>query len=163
TGFYLQQDEHWLRFSPPEESFLCLPSPHLCTPGEGRQLREKMEKSGVRVILDGHGGDHIFWNLLDASPDLADLLITGNLLGLHRRLRVWSREFRSPYLQILWKQAVLPLLPRAIRARYEPEIEMAKWFDPQFIKRTNLSERMIFPPDPFGFRSPGGKMQGGFL
>jgi asparagine synthase (glutamine-hydrolysing) len=162
-GFHLQQDEYWLRFSPPEESFLFLPSPHLCTPGEGQKLREMIGKSGVRVILDGHGGDHVFWNLLDASPELTDLLIRGNLLGLHSRLRVWSREFKSHYLQILWKQAVLPLLPRAIRARYEPKVEMAKWFDLQFIKRTNLSERMILPPDPFGFHSLGGKMQAGFL
>ena len=162
-GFHLSDDDYWMRFPQPDESFLCTPSPLLCVPGRCERLREEMIRSDARVLLNGLGGDHVFWNTPNPSPELADLLVQCRLLRLHQQLRVWSQVFRKPYLQLLLKRAILPFLPDGIRSRYQLEIEIPEWLDREFSNKMHLRKRLLPPRDPYGFTQPGKKIQSSFL
>ena len=151
-GFHVSEDEYWMRFPPPETSFLLSPSPLHCAPGRLNSLYEEMGKTGARVMLSGLGGDQVFWNMLEASPELSDLMAKGEFLHLHRRLRTWSKEFKKPYLKLLWLEALLPLLPTPIRARYQTKPSLSEWFTEKFIQKERVRERLLFQPDVYGFR-----------
>ena len=48
----------------------------------------------------------------------------------------------------------MPLLPRGVQAVCKPTIKMPPWFDQEFVRRSNLRERMLGAPEGFGFRLP---------
>jgi asparagine synthase (glutamine-hydrolysing) len=165
TGFHLNDDEYCMRI-PPSEEFLWSPSAGAFAYYHREALRNAMDHAGARVMIDGFGGDHVFWNLLNASPELADLLAQGKLLQLHRRLTIWSQALRKPYLQLLWKQAAVPLLPRAIRSRSLDNINSIKappWIGQAFAKRTHVNTGLRAPSDPYAFASHSQRIQSAFL
>jgi asparagine synthase (glutamine-hydrolysing) len=158
-GYHLDEDECWMCFPPTEDDFLGMPSPWHCAKGRFDRLREEMSKGGGRVLLDGQGGDHLFWNAPNPSPELTNLLAQGKIWQLYRRLDMWSKANKSPYLQLFWRSALLPLLPTKVRVRYEPKIEIPQWLDAEFVRRTNMRERLLPPGDPFGLHMPGERIQ----
>jgi asparagine synthase (glutamine-hydrolysing) len=161
TGLHLSDDRYWLDIPSPAESFPCLPSPLLCVPGRLDRLRDEMVQAGARVMLNGLGGDHIFWNMPVPSPQLSELLINLNLMELHRGVRVWSRAFKRPYPQTLWKMALLPFMPNVIRGRFQPKLLIPMWLDNSFTRKMRLRERTLPPSDPYGFTDFGRKIQAG--
>ncbi|HEU4770159.1 MAG TPA: asparagine synthase-related protein [Pyrinomonadaceae bacterium] len=161
AGFHLSDDRYWLAIPSPADSFPAAPTPLLCVPGRLDRLRDEMVQQGARVLLNGLGGDHVFWNMPIPSPQLANLLVNLNLIDLHRGVRVWSRVFKRPYLHTLWKMAVLPFLPDAVKAQFQPKLLLPEWVDHTFARKTRLRERTLPPPDAFGFDDPGKRIQAG--
>jgi asparagine synthase (glutamine-hydrolysing) len=123
------------------------------------RLCGELKKRNARVLLSGQCGDHLLWSGVEASPELADLLVGGRVLELGRRLRAWGRVHKRPYLQLLWKGAVFPILPRWVQVRYYAIESMPQWLDQKFVARMSLRERMVSPSDSFGFGLPSRKAQ----
>jgi len=54
---------------------------------------------------------------------------------------------------------LLPFLPRSVRARFQKQIQLSAWLERDFVKRLNIDERLVLPPDPFNFKSPSRRIQ----
>jgi asparagine synthase (glutamine-hydrolysing) len=163
AGFHLSDDSHWLAIPSPKESFLRVPTPLLCVPGRLDRLRDEMVQHGARVVLNGLGGDQVFWNMPLPSPQLAKLLMRFDLTGLHRATQVWSRAIRQPYLHTLWKMAFLPFMPDAVKTLFQPKLLVPEWLDQTLARKMRLRERTLLPRDPYGFDDPGKRIQSGAL
>jgi asparagine synthase (glutamine-hydrolysing) len=162
TGFHFVDDLNWLAIPSPKESFLRVPTPLLCVPARQDRLRDEMVHHRARVVLNGLGGDQVFWNIPMPSPELSKLLVDVNLTVLHRRTQLWSRTFRQPYLHTLWKMALLPFMPDAVRARFQPKLLIPEWLDQKFARKMRLRERTL-AHDPCGFDDPGKRIQSGLF
>ena len=161
AGFHLSDDSHWLAIPSPKESFLPVPTPLLCVPNRLDRLRYEMVQGGARVLLNGLGGDQVFWNMPLPSPQLATHLMNFNLPALHRATQVWSRAFKQPYLHTLWKMAFLPFMPDALKALFQPDLLIPEWLDRSFARKMRLRERTLPPRDPYGFDDPARRIQAG--
>ena len=161
TGFHLVDDPNWLAIPSPKETFLRMPTPLLCVPNRQDRLRDEMVHQGARVLLNGLGGDHIFWNMPIPSPHLTKLLMNLDLTALHRATRVWSRAFKQPYLHTLWTMAFLPFMPDAVKAKFQSKLLVPEWLDRTFVRKMRVRERTLPPRDPHGFEDPGRRIQSG--
>jgi asparagine synthase (glutamine-hydrolysing) len=142
------------------------PNPILCSEEYHRGIGELLAQWDARVLLSGQGGDEVMGSGYDPAPELADLLIQGQLLTLHGRLQIWSQCLKTHYLGLLWDKALIPNLPSKVQlaCRRGPSATVPEWFDQQFVSRLGLRERMLGPKDEFGFRLPSGRDQAiGFL
>jgi len=161
TGFHLSDDPNWLAIPSPKESFLRTPTPLLCVPARQDRLRDEMVQHGARVLLNGLGGDQLFWNAPMPSPLLSKLLLNLDLMALHRGTKLWSQTINQPYLHTLWKNALLPFMPDAVRARFQPDLLVPEWLDRTLVRQMRLRERTLLPRDPYGFDDPGKRLQSG--
>lgn len=158
-GIHLGLGEHWIKLASPDEGFIPLPLSGICVSHLNRSLCQRMEDDGARVLLSGLGGDQVTWSNLEPGPELGDLLFNLRPVELHRRLQVWSEATHLPYIQLLSQEVILPFLPVRLRARFQNQIQLSEWLDPDFVKRTNLEERLVLPKDPFGFKLPSKRLQ----
>ena len=129
-------------------------------------MREAMRENNARVLMSGQGGDELLGSNYSAYPEVADHLRSLKLALLNRRLRDWSSALNKPYIQLLLKSALLPLLPRGVQTLFKRGTRrvLPPWFAPEFIKRANLSERNLGVKDVFGFRLPSERDQSaGFI
>ena len=126
-----------------------------------KRVNELMAASGARVRLCGNGGDQIFNSLPSPAGGLADSLVCGKFVQLHRDLCTWSRDRNKPYLKLFWQDAVEPLLSTKLQLRLRSDLNkrFSDLYDQGFVKRTNIKERMLNPRDPFGFRLPSSRKQ----
>src|SRR5882724_6770925 len=125
---------------------------------------EAMRVDGARVLLTGHGGDEMLCSNPSPAPELGDLLVQRRLIHLHRSLKIWSTTSKKPYLALLWRDGVVPLLPTKLQVLVKPSHKLPSWIDDQFIERMNLHARNVGTPDVFGFDLPSGRDQAaGFL
>jgi asparagine synthase (glutamine-hydrolysing) len=161
AGFHLKDDSCWLAIPSPGETFSRVPTPLLCVPNRLDQVRNEMLRSGARVLLNGLGGDQVFWNIPIPSPQLTNLLVDLDFRALHRSTRVWSRVFNKPYLHTLWKMAFLPFMPSVVNAQFQPKLLLPEWLDKTFVRKMRLRERTLPPHDPYGFEDPGRRIQSG--
>lgn len=158
-GVYMGGEGNWIRLVSPEEGFIPVPITSICISDINQTLSQRMKAEGVRVLLSGLGGDQVTWSNLEPAPELGDLLFNLKPVQLHQRLQVWSEATHLPYLQVLWQDVILPFLPVALRARFQNQIELTEWLDRDFVKRTNIEERLVLPKDPFGFKLPSKRIQ----
>lgn len=161
AGFYLRDDSCWLALPSPGETFARVPSPLLCVPNRLDRVRDEMVQCGARVLLNGLGGDQVFWNIPVPSPQLTNLLMNLDFRALHEGVRVWSKTFDKPYLHTLWRMAFLPFLPAVVNAQFQPKLLIPEWLDQRFIRKMRLRERTLPPRDPYGFADPGRRIQSG--
>jgi len=126
-----------------------------------QKVNALMAENDARVRLCGSGGDQIFNSLPSPSGALADSLVRGKFVQLRKDLCTWSRDRNKPYLKLLWEDAIEPLLSTKLQVRLKGDLykRISDLFDPEFVKRTNLKERMLSPADPFGFRLPSSRKQ----
>jgi asparagine synthase (glutamine-hydrolysing) len=120
-----------------------------------------MLQDGARVRLSGNGGDEILKSVPDPSPELADLFAERRLWQLHNQICAWGKDRKQPYLKLLWHAGLLPAFPRRLQIAFGrgPMSRLPDWFEPGFVRRTNLRELMLGPTDPFGFMLPSARMQ----
>jgi asparagine synthase (glutamine-hydrolysing) len=126
-----------------------------------KQINKLMAEKGARVRLCGNGGDQILNSVPSPGGLLADLLVSGKIWQLHNDLGAWSRDRKKPYLKLLWEEAVTPLLPGKLQVRLRLDLtqRLPDWYDPGFVKRTNLKELLLGPADSFGFHLPSQRNQ----
>lgn len=120
-----------------------------------------MKHNGARVRLCGNGGDEICNSVPKPSAQLADLLMQGQLRQLHQSLRTWSHDRKKPYLNLLWHDTLMPVLPRTVQVLLGHRLvrQLPQWLNPEFVRRTNLRELVLGPRDTFGFELPSSRGQ----
>ncbi len=156
---YVREDDHPLLTSlRVENAFVSLNSLLFCAE-QHRVLRDIMRSSNARVLLSGVGGDEITCSNPDPTPDLTDLLITGRLSQLHAGLKAWSTYLRKPYVELLWRNTLLPVMPRSFQLKRIAGSNLPLILNKEFAKRMHLKERMYLPTEPFGCSSPSARDQ----
>jgi asparagine synthase (glutamine-hydrolysing) len=151
---YVREDEHPLLTSLCiENAFVSLNSLLFCAE-QHLVVRDMMQASNARVLLSGVGGDEITCSNPDPSPELADLLVTGRLSRLHAGLKAWSTFLRKPYVELLWRNTLLPVMPGRFRLKRMVRRNVPLLADQEFARRTQLRDRMFQPTEPFGCSSP---------
>lgn len=164
VGCYLWDEDHPTLASFPDESRLSFPDFQDCFVDRLNAMCEAMRVDGARVLLTGHGGDEMLCSNPSPAPELGDMLVQRRLLHLHRSVKIWSTISRKPYLALLWRDGVVPLLPTKLQVIFKPVVKLPSWLDAQFVARMNLHERRLGTPDVFGFDLPSGCDQAaGFL
>jgi asparagine synthase (glutamine-hydrolysing) len=166
VGYYLREEDYPPLASFPNDPRISFPDFLDCFTDRHRGLCEAMSADGARVLLTGHGGDEMLCSGGDPSPELGDLLFQCRLLRLHHSLTTWSKALKRPYFELLWRNGVIPLLPRGaqILCGLKPNLKLPYWFDEKFVARMSLRRRNLGPVDVFGFRLPSGRDQAiGFL
>jgi asparagine synthase (glutamine-hydrolysing) len=154
TGCYLSDEEYPPLASFPDASRLSFPDFQDCFVDRLTAMCEAMRADGARVLLTGHGGDEMLCSNPNPAPELGDLLVQRRLLHLHRSLKVWSAISRKPYLALLWRDGVAPLLPTKLQVLLKPSVKLPSWLDEQFVAKMNLRERHLSTPDVSGFDLP---------
>jgi asparagine synthase (glutamine-hydrolysing) len=155
-GHYIFEDEYRTLGALPGDFAIVTPNPAVLTLNYLDGLRAAMRESNARVLLSGRGGDELLGSNYSAYPEVADHLRSFKLLLLHHRLQSWSEALKKPYLQLFWKNALIPLMPRKVQTVFNRTgtASLPPWFSQSFIKRANLRERNLGTQDPFGFRLP---------
>jgi len=164
VGYYLWDEDHPTLASFPNDSRLSFPDFQDCFVDRLNAMCEAMRADGARVLLTGHGGDEMLCSNPSPAPELGDLLVQRRFRCLHRSLKIWSATSKKPYLALLWRDGIVPLLPTNLQALFKPVVKLPSWFDERFIARMKLHERHLGIPDVFGFELPSGRDQAiGFL
>lgn len=163
VGRHLREEDHPILAPLPENTFLDVPNPQHCFAGRYRHVWQTMQAAGTRVLLSGSGGDHVVLGQCVYPPELADLALRLRPGRLLKGLRDWSRSFRTSYFKVAWEGVVWPLLPRSVQANCGPIMHLPDWYNPGFVSRMNLRERMLGPVDDCGFDLPGGRFQSSLL
>jgi len=122
-------------------------------------IAEVMKAHGAKVILRGTGGDHLMLSQVRYPPDLADCLVRGDLLGLHRMIVTWAQVIPHAYANYVLKGAVAPLLPSWVHraAKFFRRTSFpsnADLLTPGFLRRMRTRERLQESIDDFGFTRP---------
>lgn len=90
-------------------TFTGVPNTHHCFPGRFATVAAAMERSASRVLLTGNGGDELFWSNYAGSPELADLLCDGHILGMFSEACRWSQDAGLPLWRVLLTNAIGPI------------------------------------------------------
>src|SRR5581483_3677719 len=88
-------------------------------PEESALLAGCLKSNGSRVVLSGLGGDEMTGGVPTAIPELADLLASGGLGRLIRRLTEWAISTRQPCFHLLWSTCRGFLSPQFVRRHWE--------------------------------------------
>ena len=161
TGHHFLESEYPLLAESTFENFRVIPNPLEMWAEYHKGVRRAMRAEGARVRLCGIGGDELLTAASDPSPELCDLLVQGKLPELHQRLEVWSLALKKPYVELLWNHTIVPSLPDRWRS-FSRRGERAKrlgLFEPAFVKRCNLHDRLRSRTDVFGFQLPSARGQ----
>ena len=102
-----------------------------------RRVQEQIRSRGYRVLLSGTGGDEVTGGVPTPTPELADLLVTGDFRQLSRQLRSWALFKRRPWFHLLGETmgAFLSISLNRLPAHRRP----AEWIQPAFIARNHVA------------------------
>ena len=160
TGLHVSEDEYRILAPFTDDYVPTIPTYEGTVAAYYRELRRAMSETGSRVLLSGHGGDNVL--LGDGSPftELAELLMRGKFLSLHRRLKTWTLALNKSYFPFLWRQVVMPLLPQSLQIHPNRTVDkIFRLYNPDFVKRMHLRKRFLGPFNMFGTLHPAHRYQ----
>ncbi|MDE3096641.1 MAG: hypothetical protein KGK07_11675 [Chloroflexota bacterium] len=105
------------------------------------RMAQAAHEDGVRVLLDGMGGDE---GLTGSSGYLAELLLDGHGFRAFAEARAWARREQVPVGRALTYGALKPLLPTAVRSGYRalrrrrPPDPLPPWIDREALLSSGL-------------------------
>lgn len=119
-----------------------------------RRKRDLLHRAGVEALLTGARAEAVV--LGEAPPlHLADLLRSFRLAALWRELGRWQKALHEPFLNLLLRNAVGPLLnPRKLNRSLESGFRAPDWLGATFTRRYDLRARAELGRMPVRFRSP---------
>ena len=159
-GLHLSEDKYRISAPLDPEYAPAIPSYVANVAAYCKAVNSAMRESGSRVLLSGLGGGELLLGDGDPFPELADLLVQLKFVSLHQRLRAWSEALNKNYSKVLWKNVVLPLLPKSLQFnRKRRSNQLLHFYNREFVKRMRMTRRLFGPADVFGFRRPGGRYQ----
>lgn len=156
-GYHYIRKGHWVHLANYEDEFIERPSVGLCTYGAQADVGKVMNKGGARVLLSGSGGDHLMFSAPSVAASLGDLIFKWNIADTHKQIQQWSKILSRTYWDILWQDGITQFLPISLRAKFQTQLTTPKWINNEFAAKTNITERLLLPDDPFGFRVPSQK------
>jgi asparagine synthase (glutamine-hydrolysing) len=111
-------------------------------------LFDMMRHRGVKVVLDGIGGDEL---LAAGFGHLTDLLRQGHLRELGGQVRCDARNYRISPASLSMKYCLKPSVPRPLKAAIKGLIRPFRrtsfsLVPPEFLKRTGLEQRLRSTP-----------------
>ena len=89
--------------------------------------------SGNRVVLSGIGGDEVTGGVPTPTPELQDLIATGQFRALAHQLKLWAISKRKPWFHLFF-DALREFLPLDIFPLPEHK-RPAPWLNKSFVKR----------------------------
>ena len=113
------------------------------------RMAQAARAAGVDVLIDGIGGDEC---MAGSSDYLARLILAGQWLRAAEEARAWSREAGLSQVEVLTRAALVPMLPRVLRARYRaltgrtPLSPLPRWIDRAALKSLGLEQALELPP-----------------
>jgi len=101
--------------------------------GATREFAVCLNVQENRVVLSGIGGDEVTGGLPTPTPELEDLLASGQFRKFAHQLKVWALNKRKPWVHLFFEAARGFLPPALIGA---PKLKApAFWINPGFLKR----------------------------
>ena len=73
------------------------------------QLYKKMNEEGIRVVLDGHDGDSVFYK---GENYFRELFVNFNWIKLNREIIGYSNRIESDRFKVFISQVLFPLIPK---------------------------------------------------
>ena len=164
-GHHIRDEDCRLLSPLPSDIAIVSPNPVVLSYGYHSGVLKAMDSAGARVLMSGLGGDQMFGGVYGAYPEVADLLTSFNLIGLHRSLRSWSKALKRSYVQLLWRDALVRLFSQSLQRRISGRpAQLPLWYDREFSKRMQLQSRMVATDRLRSFRKPSARDQArGFL
>ena len=153
-GHHINEDDHPLLSLLSVENTSCTLNPLLFCAAQHRAICDVMQMLNSRVLLSGLGGDEITCSNPDPSPELADLLMTGHLVQLNSRLKAWSAFLKRSYPNLLWRNTLVPIMPRRIGMKFKGIGKLPAILDKRFCSRMHLIERLYAIIEPFNYNLP---------
>lgn len=102
-----------------------------------RQFADCITAHGTRVVLSGIGGDEFNGGVPTPTPELQDLLASGQFSALAHQLKTWALDKRKPWFH---------MLAGAIRSFFAPalvgvpkHLRPAPWLNPSFVRRNRAA------------------------
>lgn len=154
AGYHIREDDYPLLSLLSVDSSARSLNPLLFSAAQHHALYDVMQKVNSRVLLSGLGGDEITCSNADPSPELADLLVTGKLVQLNASIKAWSAYLRRSYLHLLWRNSLVPILPRRIGMKFKGVLRLSGIIDNGFARRMHLTERVYAIAEPFNCDLP---------
>jgi asparagine synthase (glutamine-hydrolysing) len=115
------------------EQFPMVPGAGVRPNTAARQFQACLRTHGARVVLSGIGGDEVLGGVPAPVGELADLLVTGEFLGLARQLVAWALVQRKP-AKVLVGEVARRFLPSR-KTRDRSCKSLAPWLQPGFVER----------------------------
>jgi asparagine synthase (glutamine-hydrolysing) len=161
TGHHLRDEDHPMLGSFPDESAISFPNFLDCFVNRQRAMCAAMKADGARVLFTGHGGDEVLCSGANPTPEFGDLLVEHRLIELHRALIAWAKALKRPYLDLLWRDGLLPLLPPRLQLFFgvKPHFKLPPWYAKEFVAKMNMRERYLPSGNEPGFALPSARDQ----
>ncbi len=161
AGHHLRDEDYPTLGSFPDESEISFPNFLDCFVNRQRAMCADMKADGARVLFTGHGGDELLCSGTNPAPELGDLLVEHRLLDLHRSLIAWAKALKKPYLNLLWRDGLLPLLPPGLQlfCGVKAHFKLPPWYDKEFVAKMNMRERYLGNGNELPFDLPSAKDQ----
>jgi asparagine synthase (glutamine-hydrolysing) len=124
--------QDFFRLDPDETDFFPEPSSALAALEQTDSLWEKLHPERYRVRLSGIGGDEFAGGVPDPAPQLADLLVTGQLREFLRQSASWALAMKRT-----WFYVALNTLSRFAPGTLsdQPRVQPVPWLTPGLMKR----------------------------
>lgn len=159
AGLHVDEEECPILAPLPPSLYADLPSGQLLFLSQQDRITREMQRVGARVLLNGIGGDQLFWSQPPAALPLADAFAERRFGSIIRSCGQWSRALRWPLVRTLWHGAIWPTLPAGWRARTQRDEQVSEWLDPAFVRRLDIRGRLVAPDEDGGFRRPSSALQ----
>jgi len=158
NSHYILEQQQRMTLGLHEVEFTGVPNPLHLFPGRYSSIERLMRSCQARVLLTGIGGDHLFLSHADGASLVADLLLQGRLVAVHRSCRVWSQAMAIPYFTLLCLRAIplgfAAVLPGLVR---DDTIECPEWLTD--CGRDRLFEASLSRARSPSFRYPSSAMR----
>jgi asparagine synthase (glutamine-hydrolysing) len=156
THLHLWESDHPLVGGLPAGFVPDAPTIGLCHVNRTDALTRQMTAASSRVLLSGMGGDHLFWSQVgQPGPLVADHLAQGRLVHFVRDSLEWSRLLRVSFPAVV-ADGVRRVVSSSAGTEASP---IGTWFHPQFVRSTNLCDRMRPPAVELRFELPSQRAQ----
>lgn len=154
VGHHIYEDDYPLLSLLSVDNATCTLNPLLFCAAQHYAIHDVMQRVNSRVLLCGLGGDEITCSNPDPSPELADLLATGHLVQLNASLKAWSGFLKKSYPHLLWRNTLVPILPRRIGMKFKGIGKLPAILDKSFCSRMHMTERIYAIVEPFNCSLP---------
>jgi asparagine synthase (glutamine-hydrolysing) len=161
TGYHLRDEDHPTLAAFPDESQASFPDFLDCFINRHRALCSAMKADGARVLFTGHGGDEMMCSAPNPTPQFGDLLVEHRWRDLHSALNDWGKALKRPYLDLLWRDGLRPLLPPRLQllCGVKANFKLPPWYAKEFVEKMNLRERYLVSGNDLDFDLPSARDQ----